>query len=649
MYSLKMATPPQRVKQQNGFTLVELIVVILVIGILASLAVVSYSSFASRSRDTAAAANLQTFTSAIRAAHASQGKSQLSRAVVLQALATSSPAVTDGLNASDTAVLLGKDGIPANDREFAIGFITQLGAPANDTAGPYAILTTFSDGQINAAALSYGAPEPLILPADTFEASISPAAIFSEIEAPTPNPDPEPEPDPDPPYIIFTYTKTTGHNPRETAQYVPVVYGNTPSTEFSYSLQSGKLPTGFQFDPTSGRITVPGNKPPQAQKVAAAAFGTTASRRGFTAVITEDGSVRNWGQNEAGQLARGTTTTTVLRPVTRLTASQLNVEAKDIVHGTAHGLLLDTNGNVHGWGKDLYGTNNPQPTIQPVTGLPTPIHSIAAGNGFSMISANNGDVYGWGNPAGDVLGLYRYMPVTTPEKITNLSRISEVAAGNQHALARSGTQVYSWGQYSNGQLGRPVPGFGANATPQAISGSIRAAKIAAAENYSLALTTTGEVYAWGNNSNGQLGIGATRLNNNITPTKVSGLNGLVIDGIYATDRRAFAAVKDGGLYVSGSWGAGSAPNGWVPVPQMAGKVVVDVAGGIDHAIIATDDGMAYAWGTGAGIPTSVGSAISAPTPIPEFDAPDWDFTLNITATSAAGATAQETVRFSSLP
>jgi Regulator of chromosome condensation (RCC1) repeat len=93
-----------------------------------------------------------------------------------------------------------------------------------------------------------------------------------------------------------------------------------------------------------------------------------------------------------------------------------------------------------------------------------------------------------------------------------------ISAGFFHslALANNGT-VWAWGDASSGKLGNEhefgmslVPGQVLIRTlgprPQVLQGVVA---IAAGQNHSLALKSNGEVWAWGDNSLGQLGIGTT--------------------------------------------------------------------------------------------------------------------------------------------
>lgn len=111
---------------------------------------------------------------------------------------------------------------------------------------------------------------------------------------------------------------------------------------------------------------------------------------------------------------------------------------------------------------------------------------------------------------------------TTADPPTGPSGSWEVlAAGDRHTCGalHGGTQVWCWGQNTNGQLGngttldqpRPVTFF--------VPGAVRA--LALGGSHSCALTVDGSVFCWGRNAEGQLGDGSTT--DRSVPGSVSGL------------------------------------------------------------------------------------------------------------------------------
>ena len=87
-------------------------------------------------------------------------------------------------------------------------------------------------------------------------------------------------------------------------------------------------------------------------------------------------------------------------------------------------------------------------------------------------------------------------------------RIIQVAAGSEHvvALTREGN-VITWGGNRKGQLGDGL--FTSCCEPKVVK-ELRhrpVIQVTCGEEHSLALTSGGNVYSWGCNSQGQLGLG----------------------------------------------------------------------------------------------------------------------------------------------
>src|SRR5262249_24231611 len=93
--------------------------------------------------------------------------------------------------------------------------------------------------------------------------------------------------------------------------------------------------------------------------------------------------------------------------------------------------------------------------------------------------------------------------------------VKAISAGCDHNLALTTTgKVYAWGYNFNGQLGN---GSNANRrTPGRVQlpPGVTATLIAAGCNHSFALASDGTLYGWGRNDSGQLGNG-TRMDSNV--------------------------------------------------------------------------------------------------------------------------------------
>lgn len=150
---------------------------------------------------------------------------------------------------------------------------------------------------------------------------------------------------------------------------------------------------------------------------------------------------------------------------------------------------------------------------------PTTFVGVAAGENFSVAVQREADgdiLYSWGTNDKGQLGTG---DTTVRKGISAISNfppsgrtVKNIVAGNKHVLALlDNGDLYVWGDNSSGQLGitNPSPGQNYVTIPTKISniafGGKEVVSIAAGYNHSLAMDEDLTVYSWGSNSNGQLG------------------------------------------------------------------------------------------------------------------------------------------------
>ena len=179
----------------------------------------------------------------------------------------------------------------------------------------------------------------------------------------------------------------------------------------------------------------------------------------FTVAVKSDGTMKSWGQNGNGQLGDGTTSGAV-NPVSVSSVSAASLA----VGGNAHTLALKTDATLLAWGYNFYGQLGDNSTTQRTTAVPVSslsgVTSMAAGFHHSVAALSDGSVVGWGrNQSGQVgdgtSGTNRIVPVA----VTNVSNIVVVGAGQYHSVAVSSDGVvWTWGQNDSGQIGDGTSG-----------------------------------------------------------------------------------------------------------------------------------------------------------------------------------------------
>ncbi|MEV4094789.1 S8 family serine peptidase [Streptosporangium saharense] len=180
-----------------------------------------------------------------------------------------------------------------------------------------------------------------------------------------------------------------------------------------------------------------------------------------------------------------------------------------------------------------------------------------------------------------------------------------LAAGDDHSLMVAWTptlgQVWAWGDNSQGQLG--LGNTTNKKVPSQVPGLSDVTSVSAGNDYSVALKTDGTVWAWGDNSQGQLGNGT--LTDSKVPVQVAGIYNAV--GISAGPGHALAVLSDGTVR---AWGdnsqgqlgyAGSDSPVAITVPSLTGVSAGPggVAAGGAHSVALLSNGTVKAWGDNA--------------------------------------------------
>jgi alpha-tubulin suppressor-like RCC1 family protein len=237
------------------------------------------------------------------------------------------------------------------------------------------------------------------------------------------------------------------------------------------------------------------------------AVGAMATSDTHGLLLRTDGRVYAWGSNMDGELGQGLIDLAAhpdLELVSGLPFDIVAIAASGSSGSAKRSYAVTSRGELYEWGAGIAS-----PTMK--SGLPA-VRSIAAGDKHALAIDYHGEVWAWGdNTYGQIGNGEKWTVVSSPVKLTSPgSNVVMAAAGAKHSvvLKEDGT-VWAWGDNSYGQLGdgttilrtRPVP---IHQTTDSFTPLPAIKKIAAGNHHTLAVALNSTVYSWGDNRNGQI-------------------------------------------------------------------------------------------------------------------------------------------------
>ena len=320
--------------------------------------------------------------------------------------------------------------------------------------------------------------------------------------------------------------------------------------------------------------------------------------------LLTDGSLYAWGIGTSGQLGNGSTSNSLERAVrVRFPAGVRIASVPDDVMPYDEGLAIDTTGHAWGWGTNPYGDafclGNKQAHLTPVRLRFSDVTEAAGAFGHALYESR-GRVYACGDNLFGELGDGTRKSTSTPVrvKLPAHARVARLVAAwtNSGALLTDG-KYYNWGYNAQGQLGQGI--IGGYATLPLRVRLPRPVKVVSQggslpnNGQTLALLTNGELYAWGNGSDYQLGTGSTA--SQPLPVRISLPRGVRYRTVATGGSTSYAVSTTGQVY---AWGA----NVFGQVGDGTRRVAITpvrVAGGVGSISSTNYDVVAslgYRWG-----------------------------------------------------
>ncbi|KDD76887.1 hypothetical protein H632_c76p0 [Helicosporidium sp. ATCC 50920] len=265
-----------------------------------------------------------------------------------------------------------------------------------------------------------------------------------------------------------------------------------------------------------------------------------------------------WGANNVGQLGSGSTSQSVSTPTEVALPAQVAVSV--ISAGLDHACLVTSTFVPMCWGGNAagqLGINSTTASSQPVGVFNfTAAGIISAGESFSCATLQSTkQLYCWGLNTYGQLGVNNLVSYSVPTKVQSTMSWTEVVCGQSMTCGVAADSTYCWGRNDAGQLG--FNSLGANRLmPVLVFGGEYMNRVSAWGRTGCAIKNGTIPVCWGMGSMGQLGNGANPLVT-LSPVVVNLPGGKAV-AITSSGDHSCATVPDTNqLYCWGSNQAGS--------------------------------------------------------------------------------------------
>ena len=247
---------------------------------------------------------------------------------------------------------------------------------------------------------------------------------------------------------------------------------------------------------------------------------------------------------------------------------------------------------------------------------------------YGTSTTNKGYLWAWGNNTYGQLGTGNTTSYSSPIRVGALndwidirSDDGTVTDGKAVAVRDNGT-IWAWGENSNGNVG---DGTTSNrSSPTQIGTGTDWTFITENDQSAYAIKTDGSLWAWGRNNNGELGVGNTISYS--SPVRVGALNNWMYIDNY--DRRTFGIKTDGTLWAwgyngGGLLGVGNTISYSSPVQVGSLNTWATVVCGVFHTFAIKTDGSLWGWGNGTSGALGLGNTTIYSSPIRVGALNDW--------------------------
>ena len=320
-----------------------------------------------------------------------------------------------------------------------------------------------------------------------------------------------------------------------------------------------------------------------------------------SSLLKSDGTIWSWGDNNFNQLGDNTNEDKNI-PVQEYTAAADWIMG---AFGTSHSAHLKSDGTLWSWGwNSMYGQLgdnslvNKSVAVQEYTQANDWVY-VDAGRYITIGVKSDGSLWIWGGDDYGKFGTNVTNQRSVPERGPDGNNWIAIDAGKYHTVAiKSDGTLWSWGGNTDGQLGDGTKENSAIPIQESTHATDWVA-VSAGDNYTAAIKSDGTLWSWGLNDDGQLGDGTTNSSSIPVQESTHSTDWSVVEGKI----RFTAAIKaDGTLWAwgdnsEGNLGDGTQNDSSVPIKEPTGATDwAYVAIGHGYVTAMKTDGTIWTWG-----------------------------------------------------